>query len=259
MVNYKDIVKSFFDEAKKSFQNLKSIKTIYKEIPNFLTFSRLGLVPFIIINILSGNLVGAGILTGIASLTDCFDGLLARKLKATSEFGRQLDAIIDKIFIVAVALPLSIVLPHLLLPITLDMTIAGINGYSHLKGYNPKTSKWGKRKTIFLDSLIATSFFTIIPALLPLQIGLYISTIGLQIKTGIDYYKVLHEQQKEDIQQTISVPLQDEITNEDNEKQLEKKFDKNLNDIEILKECKQYLCNKANKKEEENKLILRKK
>lgn len=245
----KKIIKSFVKEAKKSFQNFKSIKTIYKEIPNLFTFSRLVLVPFIITNILSGNLFGAGILTGIASLTDCFDGLLARKLKATSEFGRQLDALIDKIFIVSVALPLSIVLPHLLVPITLDMTIAGINGYSHLKGYNPKTNKWGKRKTIFLDALIAASFFTKVPILLPVKIGLYVSTIGLQVKTGIEYYKVLKEKEKDIVEEK-------KIIKTENDEE-EKKVENTLSKKDVLEYCKQYLCTKE-KKEEEKRRVLKK-
>lgn len=244
----KKIIKNFFVEAKKSFNNLKSIKTIYKEIPNLITFSRLVLVPFIIANILSGNLMGAGILTGIASLTDCFDGLIARKLNAISEFGRQLDALIDKIFIVSVALPLSIILPHLLIPITLDMTIAGINGYSHLKGYNPKTNKWGKRKTIFLDSLIAASFFTNVPVLLPIKIGLYVSTIGLQVKTGVEYYKMLNKNEENIIEEKkIVMEIDDE----------EKQIENTLSKKEVLEYCKQCLSTKE--QEEEKRLNYRKK
>lgn len=47
----------FLEEIKKALKNLKSIKTFYKEIPNLLTLSRFILTLFIIINILSGNLI----------------------------------------------------------------------------------------------------------------------------------------------------------------------------------------------------------
>lgn len=256
MMDYKKIVKNFADEAKKSFQNLRSVKTAYKELPNLFTFSRLGFVPFIIANILSGNLVGAGILTGIASLTDCFDGLLARKLNATSEFGRQLDALIDKIFIVGVALPLSFVIPHLLLPITLDITIAGINGYSHLKGYNPKTSKWGKRKTIFLDSLIASSFFSAFPTMLVLQIGLYFTTILLQIKTGVEYYNSLCENRKKEKEEINNILVEENNNTNENEKtkELKNTFTKK-EALEYYKEC---IINQKNQTKEEKRLSLKK-
>ena len=42
MMDYKKIVKNFADEAK-VIQNLRSVKTAYKELPNLFTFSRLGL------------------------------------------------------------------------------------------------------------------------------------------------------------------------------------------------------------------------
>ncbi|NLL44919.1 MAG: CDP-alcohol phosphatidyltransferase family protein [Mollicutes bacterium] len=209
----------FLEEIKKALKNLKSIKTFYKEIPNLLTLSRFILTLFIIINILSGNLILGGILTGIASLTDCFDGFLARKLSATSELGRKMDAVIDKIFIISIALSLSSTLPLLLIPIALEGIIASINSYSHIKGYQPKTSELGRKKTIFLDALIASSFFTKVPILLPLQIGLYISTIGLQIKVGIDYYQTLKQAQKNDIKQKEIIENND-IKENKQEKQL---------------------------------------
>ena len=209
----------FLEEIKKALKNLKSIKTFYKEIPNLLTLSRFILTLFIIINILSGNLILGGILTRIASLTDCFDGFLARKLSATSELGRKMDAVIYKIFIISIALSLSSTLPLLLIPIALEGIIASINSYSHIKGYQPKTSELGRKKTIFLDALIASSFFTKIPILLPLQIGLYISTIGLQIKVGIDYYQTLKQAQKNDIKQKEIIENND-IKENKQEKQL---------------------------------------
>ena len=116
-------------------------------------------------------------------------------------------------------LSLSSTLPLLLIPIALEGIIASINSYSHIKGYQPKTSELGRKKTIFLDALIASSFFTKVPILLPLQIGLYISTIGLQIKVGIDYYQTLKQAQKNDIKQKEIIENND-IKENKQEKQL---------------------------------------
>lgn len=75
-------------------------------LPNALTVLRIALVPvFALVFMLpgeTGGLAAFGIFC-LAGISDALDGLAARKLRATSEFGRMLDPIADKI-LVAVAL-----------------------------------------------------------------------------------------------------------------------------------------------------------
>ncbi|HEY5048833.1 MAG TPA: CDP-diacylglycerol--glycerol-3-phosphate 3-phosphatidyltransferase [Rhizomicrobium sp.] len=75
-------------------------------LPNTLTILRILLVPvFAIAFALPGTtarLVAFGIFC-LAGLSDALDGFAARKLKASSDFGRMLDPIADKV-LVAVAL-----------------------------------------------------------------------------------------------------------------------------------------------------------
>src|SRR5580698_3122411 len=75
-------------------------------LPNTLTVLRILLVPvFAVAFAMPGStarLVAFAIFC-IAGLSDALDGLAARKLRASSEFGRMLDPIADKI-LVAVAL-----------------------------------------------------------------------------------------------------------------------------------------------------------
>lgn len=78
--------------------------------------------------------------------------------------------------------------PYLIVPIVLDMTIATINGYAHVQGIQAKTSKIGKIKTVFLDSLICASFFTEVKAIDTIAKILYFTTVGLQAKTAKEYY-----------------------------------------------------------------------
>ena len=75
---------------------------------NLITFSRifLGGVIFLILA-LSDKYLLALILFYIASLTDWFDGYLARKYNAVSQFGEILDPIADKILIVFIPLNAS--------------------------------------------------------------------------------------------------------------------------------------------------------
>ncbi len=76
-------------------------------IPNILTSIRIALIPFLMIAFLAlpepwNNWVSFAIFL-VASITDWFDGYLARKLNQSSPFGAFLDPVADKLM-VAVAL-----------------------------------------------------------------------------------------------------------------------------------------------------------
>ena len=71
-------------------------------IPNLLTSFRIIAIPLVVlIYYLPGDWAGqaAGILFGLAAVTDWFDGFLARKLGQTSRFGEFLDPIADKLLV----------------------------------------------------------------------------------------------------------------------------------------------------------------
>jgi cardiolipin synthase (CMP-forming) len=76
------------------------------KIPNILTIARLILIPVIVISFYLPwkitNLIVATLFL-VASVTDYFDGYLARSMHAQSNFGKCLDPIADKL-LVAVAL-----------------------------------------------------------------------------------------------------------------------------------------------------------
>lgn len=82
------------------------MSNIKRNIPNILTIMRIILIPILIISFYIPskitNLVVA-ILFMIASITDYFDGYLARYYKIQSNFGRCFDPIADKL-LVSVAL-----------------------------------------------------------------------------------------------------------------------------------------------------------
>lgn len=75
-----------------------------KDIPNMLTISRIVIIPIMVASFyLEGRLYHwvAASLFLIASLTDFFDGYLARTLEAHSALGRMLDPIADKLLVAA--------------------------------------------------------------------------------------------------------------------------------------------------------------
>ena len=74
-----------------------------KQFILFLTLSRLLFAPIIFIGlIVFNNFFLTFVLFLIVSITDYFDGWLARKYKLTSDFGAILDPIADKILVVSV-------------------------------------------------------------------------------------------------------------------------------------------------------------
>jgi CDP-diacylglycerol--glycerol-3-phosphate 3-phosphatidyltransferase len=74
-----------------------------KNIPNILTIFRIILIPIIIISFyfhgFASNIIVA-FLFALASITDFFDGYLARQFKAQSAFGKCLDPIADKLLVI---------------------------------------------------------------------------------------------------------------------------------------------------------------
>lgn len=81
-------------------------------LPNILTIFRIVITPLIIwlligFDNLSLHLL-ALILFVIASLTDLFDGILARKLQVVSEFGKFMDPLADKILVNSTFITLNI-------------------------------------------------------------------------------------------------------------------------------------------------------
>ena len=85
-------------------------------LPNALTWFRVVAIPLIVLVFYGPELFGwhetwarpaAGLLFGLAGITDYFDGYLARRLGLTSSFGAVLDPVADKL-IVSTALVLLV-------------------------------------------------------------------------------------------------------------------------------------------------------
>ena len=74
-------------------------------IPNIITFIRIFLIPIILYLLFSENpniVLIAGLLFIVSSVSDYFDGYLARTLNQSSKLGTLLDPIADKLLIASV-------------------------------------------------------------------------------------------------------------------------------------------------------------
>lgn len=73
-------------------------------LPNFLTLSRILLVPvFVVVYVIpgEGTYLITAVLFALAAFTDWLDGYLARRLNQTTKFGAFLDPVADKLIVVS--------------------------------------------------------------------------------------------------------------------------------------------------------------
>ena len=133
-------------------------------IPNTLSIIRIALIPvFAYVYYLpyDWSHIAATVLFGVASVTDWFDGYLARKLGQQSHLGAILDPLADKLMVVVVLILLVADNPHnnwLLFSaviITREIFIATLREWMAEQGESSKVavSFAGKIKTAVLKTL----------------------------------------------------------------------------------------------------------
>ena len=131
-----------------------------KMVPNILTSLRIISIPFIIVLFALNKIEYSIILAFFISITDCFDGYIARKFDAKSDLGAKLDAIADKFFAGGLLITLSLKFPILLISFFLELIISTIKIIYHFQNKNPKTIFIGKVKTCFLFCNIVLGFIS---------------------------------------------------------------------------------------------------
>jgi len=125
-----------------------------KQIPTWLTFSRIAVCPFFIVLLMLKAPVWhwiAAALFMVASATDFFDGYYARKFDAISNMGKFMDPIADKILVASILimmLPSGKVDPVLvLLLLVRDIFIGGIRSIAAADQIIIDAKPTGKWKT----------------------------------------------------------------------------------------------------------------
>ena len=140
---------------------------IDKSLPNKLTMSRVVAIPiFIVLFMLSFKNIGsinigaysidifrflAAIVFVIASITDYFDGKIARKYNLISNFGKLMDPLADKMLVVTALLLLTesreVHFLCTLIVVLRELTISSIRLIALEKNVVIAASIWGKLKT----------------------------------------------------------------------------------------------------------------
>ena len=140
----------------------RAVPAPLQQLPNALTIARLALIPVFVALMLTaegGHSWPAGIVFGIAGITDQIDGYLARRWHVESDFGRIFDPLADRLMIDAavVLLYLADHMPLAGLIVILGRDLALMLGYKAIapQGYELKVNILGKAATWLLYAGIA--------------------------------------------------------------------------------------------------------
>lgn len=156
-----------------------------KHIPNILSATRIVLIPFFVWQFAAGHNVAAGIILLVSSITDLFDGFLARHFNWISDLGKLLDPIADKLTQASVSIMLIIKLNEywyfFAFMLFKDFVILALGGYLLKQGMHFKGAKFlGKVSTfIFYGGMILIVLFPTMPNWLTLSILILASSLAL--------------------------------------------------------------------------------
>ena len=138
--------------------------------PNKLTVARMILVPFLVLFMLTdlggeANRYIALAIFVVASVTDWFDGKLARKYNLVTNFGKFMDPLADKLLVCS-AMICFIELEKLpawfvIIIIGREFIISGFRLVASDNGVVIAASYWGKFKTTFQMLMIIFTIFNI--------------------------------------------------------------------------------------------------
>ena len=162
-------------------------------------FSAMGItVPNIFVNeslVMDIRYLIAGVLFILASITDFFDGIIARKYDLITDFGKMIDAIADKILVNSVLIILaSQGFIHPIIPVIIilrDTIVDSIKMVAGSKGNVVAAIKTGKYKTASLMvGIVLTLFYDMPFELWNIHVSdfLLIVAAALSIISGVQYY-----------------------------------------------------------------------
>ena len=172
-------------------------------LPNVLTLSRVVMIPLLVGAFFlpwpGGNWIALAVFV-TASVTDFFDGFIARRREQYSDFGRFLDPLADKLLVAAALLMLAAfdrlpglaILPAVVILVR-EIVISGLREFLAGIRIAVPVSRLAKWKTTV--QMVALSFLIVgdaapegVPAQAIGQVALWVAAL-LTIITGYDYLR----------------------------------------------------------------------
>ncbi len=142
-------------------------------LPNKLTLLRMILVPVVVVLIMIEfpyHWLAAGIVFGIASITDALDGNIARKRGLVTDFGKLMDPIADKLLVIsAFVCFITVALPNpewgvacspwvVIIILAREFLVTSARMIYAERGVVIAANIWGKLKTVIQIVSIVTVF-----------------------------------------------------------------------------------------------------
>ena len=146
-------------------------------VTNFFTALRAaGIICLIPVFKLYGGMAAALLSAGCFA-TDFIDGMLARKLKSSTFFGSLFDGISDKTFLIVNMILLMSITPLAIVPIILELGIAGVQSLKYQHNLNVQSNIFGKVKMWVAGLTITVTYLLTDPT--------FINYLGSSLATKI--------------------------------------------------------------------------
>jgi cardiolipin synthase (CMP-forming) len=178
------------------------------DLPNLLTLSRIAAIPVLVACVALGTPWGdvfACVVFAIAAITDYFDGKLARDRAQTSDIGRMLDPIADKLLVGASLMMLAGsarltnwgLYPAIVIMLR-EILVSGLREYLGAIRISLPVTQLAKWKTalqlVAIGFLLAGDagdavFFPSLPLVTPIGLALLWLSALLTLYTGWDYLR----------------------------------------------------------------------
>ncbi len=163
-------------------------------LPNKLTVMRILLVPFMVATMLIDfpfHFLVSGIIFGLASLTDYFDGKIARERNLITDFGKFADPIADKILVISALvcfMSAGLCDPIIILIVLFrEFVVTSIRLSAASNGTVVAANMWGKVKTVTqIIAIVAVFVFQVV-----LEVLQYMSShMGIALDRISTYLKI---------------------------------------------------------------------
>ena len=183
-------------------QNIaKGFTSVFSEnimtVPNLMTCIRIILIIPFLIMFFNGNYISSFTVLMFSGGTDFLDGFIARTFKQTSQLGKYLDPLADKLTLFAVGFCVSMMFPQLfpiiILLVTKDILMIAGSLILLKRSINPPRAQWyGKAATFFfyVSALTSVIVYFCGTELFWLVNTLFLVTFVLMFTAMIRYYKI---------------------------------------------------------------------
>lgn len=180
-------------------------------LPNLITLSRIPLM-FVVVWLMHQDWPGAATLALAffiaAAVGDWLDGYIARQRKLVSTFGKFMDALTDKIFVIGIMIALvgrgTVPIYLVLIVLCREFLISGMRMMAAAKGVVVAAERGGKMKTV--TQLVAIGLLLLAPVLSRdvaprvaadltdfesgvrwAGLGLFVISVYFTVRSGYDY------------------------------------------------------------------------